>query len=97
MTTKGSIFLLSFRKCNTPLGVTRETLKELAHRLRLSQAQVVHLALARMAEHELQGYESGDGPISEIYHRELLVEAAAALPVDQIVARTSLFLDERTS
>ena len=50
--------LLKFRRRHTQFGVTRETVKAMAERFDVSETEVVHMALARMAREELPAYEA---------------------------------------
>ena len=83
--------LLKFRTRDTQFGVTRETVKAMAARFDLSETQVVHLALSRMAKDELPTYEADDGPLSARDMRSLRKLADAALPTGKIVTKQSLF------
>lgn len=57
--------LLKFRSANTVTGITRSTAKKIAKELGLNETQVVHLALARLAQEVLPAYEQDDGPLSK--------------------------------
>lgn len=59
-----SSLLLKFRTRDGQFGVTRQTVKAMAARFDLSEAEILHLALPRMAKEELPGYEADDGPLS---------------------------------
>ena len=86
-----SSLLLKFRTRNTQFGVTRETVKALAARFDLSETEVVHMALSRMAKDELPAYEADDGPLSARDIKSLSKIASAALPRAKIVKKQSLF------
>ena len=83
--------LLKFRTRDTQFGVTRETVKAMAARFDLSETQVVHMALSRMAKDELPTYEADDGPLSARDMQSLRKLADAALPTGKIVTKQSLF------
>jgi hypothetical protein len=82
--------LLKFRSRDTQFGVTRETVKAMAERFGLSETEVVHMALSRLAKEELPAYEPDDGPLSA---RELQAvrKIAATLPKGKLIAKRSLF------
>jgi len=52
--------LLKFRLRDTKFGVTRETVKALAHALDVSETRAIHMALAQFAAHVLPAYEVMD-------------------------------------
>lgn len=91
MTTPASGLLLKFRSHNTQFGVTRETVKAMAVRFDLSETEVVHMALSRLAKEELPAYERDEGPLSAQQLRSLRKIADAALPKGKIVTKQSLF------
>ena len=86
-----SSLLLKFRTRNTQFGVTRETVKAMAARFDLSETEVVHMALSRMAKEELPAYEADEGPLSARDVRALGKIADAALPRGRVVRKQSLF------
>lgn len=90
MPVDGSSLLLKFRSRNTQFGVTRETVKAMADRFDLSETEVVHLALSRLAKEELPAYEADEGPLSARDIRALRKIAEAALPKGRIVRKQSL-------
>lgn len=61
---KNDALLFRFRDRDTSYGVTRRTTDALARRLGMSETQVLHVALARMAQEQLPSYEQDDGPLS---------------------------------
>jgi hypothetical protein len=83
--------LLKFRSRDTQFGVTRETVKAMAERFDLSETEVVHMALSRLAKDELPAYEADEGPLSARELRVLRKIADAALPKGRIVKKQSLF------
>jgi hypothetical protein len=56
--------LFRFRDQDTAFGVTRKTTHELAVQLGMSETQVLHVALAKMARDYLPAYEPDDGPLT---------------------------------
>ena len=56
--------LLRYRDKDTAYGVTRKTISRLADALGLSETQVVHVALAKLARQTLPRYELDDGPLT---------------------------------
>ena len=90
-TTSPSRLLVKFRDNDTVFGVTRETLKRIALRFNLSETQVIHLAVARLARDELPGYEPDDGPLTDEQMQALRVHAQARLSKSAVLERKSLF------
>ena len=86
-----SSLLLKFRTRDTQFGVTRETVKAMAEHFDLSETEVVHMALSRMAKEELPAYEADDGPLPAKDIKALRKVAAAALPQGRVVKKQSLF------
>lgn len=86
-----SSLLLKFRIRDTQFGVTRETVKAMAERFDVSETEVVHMALSRLARDELPAYEADDGPLTARDLRELRKVSDAALPKGRVVTRRSLF------
>jgi hypothetical protein len=91
MATSASSLLLKFRARDTQFGVTRETVKAMAARFDLSETEIVHMALSRLAKEELPAYEADDGPLSPRDIKALGKAAAAALPKGKVVKKQSLF------
>jgi hypothetical protein len=56
--------LLRYRDKDTAYGVTRKTATRLAESLGLSETQVVHVALAKLARQTLPRYEVDEGPLA---------------------------------
>jgi hypothetical protein len=91
MSATTSSLLLKFRARNTQFGVTRDTVKAMAAQFDLSETEVVHMALSRMAKDELPTYEADDGPLSAGDLKALAKIADAALPKGKVVRKQSLF------
>ena len=86
-----SSLLLKFRARDTQFGVTRKTVKAMAARFDLSETEIVHVALSRMAKEELPAYEADDGPLSARDVKALRKVTGAALPQGRVVKKQSLF------
>ena len=80
--------LLRFRSSDDRLGVTRATVSRLAQELGLSETQVIHYALKRLATDLLPTYEPDDGPLTA---RELRTIAKLAGGRRGKSVRSSLF------
>lgn len=91
MSATPSSLLLKFRTRDTQFGVTRDTVKAMAERFDLSETEVVHMALSRMAKEELPAYEADDGPLSARDIKALNKMAAPALPKGRVLDKKSLF------
>lgn len=63
--TPNKRLLLKFRETDTLVGITRESLRELAAKLGFNETQAVHYALARLARDVLPSYAPDDGPLTE--------------------------------
>jgi hypothetical protein len=62
---KADAMLFRFRGQDTAFGVTRRTIHALAAQLGMSETQVLHVALARMARDTLPAYEPDNGPLTD--------------------------------
>jgi hypothetical protein len=89
--TPNSGLLLKFRSKNTQFGVTRDTVKKMAALYDLSETEVVHMALSRMAKEELPAYEADDGPLTARELNAVRKLAAASLPTGKVLRKRSLF------
>lgn len=67
--------LFRFRDRDTAYGVTRRTAHELANHIGMSETQVLHVALAKMAKDFLPTYEQDEGPLTE---RQMAIIATLA-------------------
>jgi hypothetical protein len=56
--------LFRFRSADTPSGISRTTMTQLAAYLGYNETQVMHLALKKLAQEVLPAYERDEGPIS---------------------------------
>lgn len=91
MPTVTPSLLLKFRARDTQFGVTRETVKAMAERFDVSETEVVHMALSRLAKEELPAYEDDDGPLTARDLKALRRVADPALPKGRMVVKRSLF------
>lgn len=82
--------LLKFPKKDSAQGISRNTLRILAKKLRISEANVVHLALAKFASSVLRRYDPDDQPLSETdleYVRNL---ARSNTPTGKLLSKKTL-------
>ncbi len=86
-----SSLLLKFRRRDTQFGVTRETVKAMAERFDVSETEVVHMALSRLAKEELPAYEADDGPLTAHDVKQLRKVSGTALPNGRVVKKRPLF------
>jgi len=63
----------------------------MAEQFDLSETEVVHMALSRLAKEELPAYEADEGPLSARDLRDLQKMADAALPKGKTLTKQSLF------
>jgi hypothetical protein len=70
--------LLRLRDKDTSNGVTKDTLKQLASTLGLSETDAIHKALAEFARAHLPQYEPDDGPLTEAQHKAITRAVAKA-------------------
>lgn len=91
MPSSNDSLLLKFRPTDSVLGVTRRTVKAMATRLGVPETQVVHLALAKLAEDTLPDYEADDGPVTAKQLAAVKADAAQHLPKGKVLSETSLF------
>jgi hypothetical protein len=91
MPAPSSSLLLKFRARDTQFGVTRETVKAMAKRFDLSETEIVHMALSRLAKEELPAYEADSGALTSGDIKSLKKLAEGALPKGKILKKKSLF------
>jgi hypothetical protein len=82
---------LEFHSQDTPSGITRSTLRSLARELKLSERQVVHLALARLANEKLPAYLQDDGPLTMAQIHAIQSDAEVHMPKGRVLRRMTLF------
>ena len=63
-TDKPNQILFRFRPSDSPNGISRETMAQLADYLGYNETQVMHFALKRLAQEMLPAYERDDGLVS---------------------------------
>ncbi len=90
MAAREDSLLLKFRPTDSTLGVTRETVKTMAARLGVSETQVVHLALARLAADLLPGYEPDDRPLTARQIAAVKADARKSPPRGKVLSEASL-------
>ena len=83
--------LLEFRSADTQFGVTRETVKALAKKLNVSETQVVHMALSKLASEILPAFELDDGPLTDKQIAALRQDVEMHFPRGKLISSTSLF------
>ena len=88
MPASNDSLLLKFRPTDS---VLRKTVKAIATRLGVPETQVIHLALAKLAEETLPGYEADGGPLTAAQLAALKVDAAKHLPKGKLLSEGSLF------
>ena len=91
MPTLSTSLLLKFRRKDTQFGVTRDTVKKMAAMYDLSETEVVHMALSRMAKDDLPAYEADDGPLTAHELNAVRKVAAASLPTGKVLSKQTLF------
>jgi hypothetical protein len=91
MPTLPQSLLLKFRAKDTRFGVTRETVKALASELDVTETQVVHMALSKLAEETLPAYEPDDGPLTARQMASVRRAAKARMPKGKVLNKQSLF------
>ena len=91
MPTPSTSLLLKFRARDTQFGVTRETVKSMALQFDLSETEVVHMALSRLAKETLPSYEPDDGPLTASDIKAVRKQALAAMPKGKVLSKQSLF------
>jgi hypothetical protein len=84
-------FLLKFRDADSSYGVTRGTVKAISSSLGLTETQVVHIALSKLAQEVLPAYEPDDGPLTQEQLAALRRDAKERLAKGEILSRQSLF------
>lgn len=91
MASTTSSLLLKFRSKDTQFGVTRDTVKKMAALYDLSETEVVHMALSRLAKEALPAYDPDGGPLAASELSAVRQAAKAQLPSGRILCKTTLF------
>ncbi len=86
-----SSLLLKFRLKDTQFGVTRDTVKKMAAMYDLSETEIVHMALSRMAKDDLPAYEADDGPLTARELKAVRKIAMTRLPTGKVLSKQTLF------
>jgi hypothetical protein len=84
-------FLLKFRQADSSYGVTRGTVKAVSDALGLTETQVVHIALARLAHEVLPAYDLDGGPLTPSQLAALRQDAKDRLAKGEVLSKQSLF------
>jgi hypothetical protein len=91
MTAASESLLVKFRAKDTQYGVTRGTVKVLAKELDVSETQVIHIALSKLAGDVLPTYELDDGPLTEKQVTALRKDVEKRFPRGRLISRETLF------
>jgi hypothetical protein len=83
--------LLKFRTKDSRFGVTRDTVKALASELDVTETQVVHMALSKLAEEMLPAYEPDDGPLTARQIASVRKATKAGTPKGKLLDTQNLF------
>jgi hypothetical protein len=62
--TEPPSMLLKFKRKDSPLGVQKTTVKQMADLLGFNETDVVHYALSKLAKEIIPAYELDDGPLT---------------------------------
>ena len=85
--TAGPGILLRYRDKDSAYGVSRATAVKLADTLGVSETQVIHVALANLAQQTLPRYEIDNGPLTD----EQMDKIRRLQPAGRMKAREKLF------
>lgn len=91
MTAAKDSLLVKFRSRDTQFGVTRATVKVLAHELDVNETQVIHMALSKFAAEVLPAYEPDDGPLTAKQMKALRNDAEKHMPQGKTLSKDVLF------
>lgn len=91
MTVVRNSLLLKFRSRDTPSGVTRNTVRELAELLDMNETQVIHMALSKFAAEVLPAYAPDDGPLTVKQIKLLRGDAEKRAPKGKTLSIEVLF------
>ncbi len=91
MRSASQSLLLKFRTKDSRFGVTRDTVKALASELDVTETQVVHMALSKLAEETLPAYEPDDGPLTARQLASVRRAAKAGTPKGKVLNKQTLF------
>lgn len=91
MATTTENLLVKFRGKDTQFGVTRDTVKAIAAELDVTETQVIHIALSKLAADVLPAYAPDNGALTAKQAAALRKDAAKHLPKGKTLARQDLF------
>lgn len=91
MRSRQPSLLLKFRARDTLFGITGDTVKALANELNITESQVIHLALSKMAQEVFPTYEQDDGPLTSRQVAFVRKRAKAVVPKGKLLNEQSLF------
>jgi hypothetical protein len=77
--------LLKFKRKDSPLGVQKATVKQMANLLGFNETDVVHYALSKLAKEIIPAYELDDGALTESEIKKIRMLAS----IDQDMVMTS--------
>ena len=77
--------LLKFKRKDSPLGVQKATVKQMANLLGFNETDVVHYALSKLAKEIIPAYELDDGALTESEIKKIRMLAG----IDQDMVMTS--------
>jgi len=77
--------LLKFKRKDSPLGVQKTTVKQMADLLGFNETDVVHYALSKLAKEIIPAYELDDGPLTDAQLKKIKKLSG----IDQDMAMTS--------
>lgn len=81
---------VAFKETDSTAGVTRETLQRMAQNLGKSETAVVHMALARLANETLPGYEADEQSLSDADLQAIRKMAQPFMPKGRVIKKRSL-------
>ena len=77
--------LLKFKRKDSPLGVQKATVKQMANLLGFNETDVVHYALSKLAKEIIPAYELDEGALTESEIKKIRMLAS----IDQDMVMTS--------
>jgi hypothetical protein len=77
--------LLKFKRKDSPLGVQKATVKQMANLLGFNETEVVHYALSKLAKEIIPAYELDEGALTESEIKKIRMLAG----IDQDMVMTS--------
>jgi hypothetical protein len=84
-TSKTPSMLLKFKRKDSPLGVQKATVKQMANLLGFNETDVVHYALSKLAKEIIPAYELDEGALTESEIKKIRMLAS----IDQDMVMTS--------